>query len=89
MFRSTETIVLIIFSVSLFLFYRILVGSKIPGKKLLFLSFLVFFLSNIFTVVEGYILYKLFNVLEHVSIFVGSVLLLISVIYILRKKGGT
>ena len=48
--------------------------TRIPGFKILFVSFLVLFVGLVLTIAEGFFLGHLMNVLEHLCYAVSSLL---------------
>lgn len=70
--ESTELFVLLLFLVALPLLVALFRDAALPGKRYFFFSFLFLLLSNIFTVVEGWLLPKLFDLMEHLFIMFAS-----------------
>ena len=64
--------------------------QRIPHVSLLLCSFAALFLSCLFTVIEGLISPDLFNVLEHLSIMAGAILLALwsGLVFGCRKQEG-
>jgi len=81
---NTEFFVLIVYIAGLVFLSSPLRELELPGKNILFVALIAFLFSNIFTVVEEYILNAFFNHLEHLFIFIGSVLLLIGSVMMMQ-----
>ena len=86
---STELFVMIVFILGTPILAMILRSSRIPGSGLFIAAYTMLTLSNIFTVVEGLWFEALFNILEHVSVFAGSLVLLAALITLLRARRRT
>ncbi|MBP8083201.1 MAG: hypothetical protein KAZ87_08385 [Spirochaetes bacterium] len=79
---------MIIFAIGYPLFWNLILRSKIKGKNCFIASYTSILFSNIFTVIEEYYFYALFNALEHICITLGSVLLLAAVLKFTEKNSG-
>ena len=77
---STEVFVMVIFIVGCPFFYFMLRDSDLRGRKFFKLAYVLLTLSNIFTVVEEFWLYSLFNTCEHLCITIASIMMLVAVI---------
>ncbi|TGK88002.1 hypothetical protein EHQ23_03905 [Leptospira bourretii] len=82
MYQISEVLNLIFDTIGLLITLRLLWSGLIPKFYYLILGFVCVWLSNIFTVVEGYVFPDFFNVLEHSFYFISSLLFLVS----LRKE---
>ncbi|TGN05794.1 hypothetical protein EHR08_07610 [Leptospira bandrabouensis] len=78
MYQISEVLNLIFDSVGLLITLRLLTAGLIPKFHFLILGFLCIWLSNIFTVVEGFWFHDFFNLLEHSFYFLASILFLVS-----------
>ncbi|PJZ44550.1 hypothetical protein [Leptospira brenneri] len=78
MYQLSEVLNLIFDSVGLLITLRLFWTDLIPKFYFLILGFFCVWLSNIFTVVEGFYFPDFFNILEHSFYFVSSLLFLIS-----------
>ncbi|MCW7468465.1 hypothetical protein [Leptospira kanakyensis] len=78
MYQISEVLNLIFDSVGLLITLRLFWTGLIPKFHFLILGFFCIWLSNIFTVVEGYFFPDFFNILEHSFFFISSLLFLIS-----------
>ncbi|MCG6141712.1 hypothetical protein EHR01_06840 [Leptospira mtsangambouensis] len=78
MYQISEVLNLIFDTIGLLITLRLLWSGLIPKFYFLILGFVCVWLSNIFTVVEGYIFPDFFNVLEHSFYFISSLLFLVS-----------
>jgi len=77
---SSEFFVLAVFLAGIFLYWRLLKDSALPGRHLFFVAFLFFLVSNIATVVEEFLLYRFFDMLEQICITGGSLFLLAGIL---------
>lgn len=82
MYQISEVLNLIFDTIGLLITLRLLWSGLIPKFYYLILGFVCVWLSNIFTVVEGYVFPDFFNVLEHSFYFISSLLFFVS----LRKE---
>lgn len=78
MYQISEVLNLIFDSVGLVITLRLLVSGFIPKFYYLILGFFCVWLSNIFTVIEGFFFHDFFNLLEHSFYFLSSILFLVS-----------
>ncbi|EMJ88287.1 hypothetical protein [Leptospira meyeri] len=78
MYQISEVLNLIFDTIGLLITVRLLWSGLIPKFYFLILGFVCVWLSNIFTVVEGFIFPDFFNVLEHSFYFISSLLFLVS-----------
>lgn len=78
MYQISEVLNLIFDSVGLLITLRLLTAGLIPKFHFLILGFLCIWLSNIFTVAEGFWFHDFFNLLEHSFYFLASILFLVS-----------
>lgn len=78
MYQISEVLNLIFDSVGLLITLRLLSLGLIPKFHFLILGFFCVWLSNIFTVIEGFFFQDFFNLLEHTFYFLSSVLFLVS-----------
>ncbi len=62
----------------IYLLYLVKTQSR-TLKTFWFLAIVMIFISQIFTILEGYFLPELFNLIEHFSTFLASVAILLSV----------
>ncbi|MBP9022194.1 MAG: hypothetical protein KBH06_03230 [Spirochaetes bacterium] len=83
---STEIFVMIVFAIGYPLFWNLIVRSKIKGKKYFIAAYTAILFSNIFTVLEEYYFAEIFNALEHISITIGSIFLLVAVVKFTGKE---
>ncbi|MCG6908525.1 MAG: hypothetical protein LJE94_00205 [Deltaproteobacteria bacterium] len=83
---STEFFVMVIFIAGGPFFYVVLRSSELPGRRYFMGAYVFLLLSNIFTVVEEFWLNSFFNTCEHVSIALGSVGMLATVVKLTRKS---
>lgn len=77
---STEIFVMMVFAIGYPLFWNLIIRSKINGKNFFIAAYTAILLSNIFTVAEEYYFAEIFNALEHISISIGAILLLVAVV---------
>ncbi|MCT8335338.1 hypothetical protein NUH30_16775 [Leptospira sp. 85282-16] len=78
MYQISEVLNLIFDSVGLLITVRLLTSGLIPKFHFLISGFFCIWLSNIFTVVEGFWFHDFFNLLEHSFYFLASILFLVS-----------
>lgn len=78
MYQISEVLNLIFDSVGLIITFRLLWSGLIPKFYFLIFGFFCVWLSNIFTVVEGFWFPDFFNVLEHSFYFISALLFLVS-----------
>ncbi|EKJ88028.1 hypothetical protein CLV96_3635 [Leptospira meyeri] len=78
MYQISEVLNLIFDTIGLLITVRLLWSGLIPKFYFLILGFVCVWLSNIFTVVEGFIFPDFFNVLEHSFYFISSLFFLVS-----------
>ncbi|TGL53639.1 hypothetical protein EHQ55_00580 [Leptospira meyeri] len=78
MYQISEVLNLIFDTIGLLITVRLLWSGLIPKFYFLIFGFVCVWLSNIFTVVEGFIFPDFFNVLEHSFYFISSLLFLVS-----------
>lgn len=78
MYQISEVLNLIFDSVGLVITLRLLASGFIPKFYYLILGFFCVWLSNIFTVIEGFFFHDFFNLLEHSFYFLSSILFLVS-----------
>lgn len=78
MYQISEVLNLIFDSVGLVIALRLLGSGFIPKFYYLILGFFCVWLSNIFTVIEGFFFHDFFNLLEHSFYFLSSILFLVS-----------
>ncbi|MBM9589919.1 hypothetical protein JWG41_05645 [Leptospira sp. 201903075] len=78
MYQISEVLNLIFDSVGLIITLRLLWSGLIPKFYFLIFGFFCVWLSNIFTVVEGFWFPDFFNLLEHSFYFISSLLFLVS-----------
>lgn len=78
MYQISEVLNLIFDSVGLVITLRLLGSGYIPKFHYLILGFFCVWLSNIFTVIEGFFFHDFFNLLEHSFYFLSSILFLVS-----------
>ena len=88
---STEVFVMVIFLVGVPFVYVMLRGSDMRGREFFMLAFFFLTLSNIFTVAEEFWFNALFNMFEHLSITIGSAMMLVAMLKLTSKSkpGGT
>lgn len=86
MILSTELFVMVVFIIGFPLFTGALRGAELPGSLFFILSYLFLLLSNIFTVIEEFCLYNVFNTLEHLMIAAGALMMLIAVWTLTKAK---
>jgi len=86
MVYSTELFVMVVFILGTPILTGIIRSSRIPGAPFFITAYVLLTLSNIFTVVEGLWFERLFNALEHVSVFASSLSILAAVIALLRAR---
>jgi len=77
---STEVFVMIIFIASGPFFYFILRDLDLQGRNCFIGAYVFLTLSNTFTVLEEFWFNFFFNACEHLSITIGSIMLLVAVI---------
>lgn len=82
----TEIFVLTMFLIALPLCVMLFRSTRLPGDRYFFLSFLALLFSNVFTVVEGWLMPAFFNELEHLFIFLSSVSMFIAVFSFVRDR---
>jgi hypothetical protein len=83
---STEIFVMMVFAIGYPLFWNLIIRSKINGKNFFIAAYTAILLSNIFTVAEDYYFAEIFNALEHISIAIGSIFLLVAVVKFTGKE---
>lgn len=72
MFQESELINLFISIVSLFILLPFIIKQESPGLKTFLLAFLFVLCSQIFTVIEGFYLPNVFNILEHLTYVIAG-----------------
>ena len=83
---STEFFVMAIFIVGSPFFFFMLRDSDLQGRRFFMGAYIFLTLSNIFTVVEEFWLNAIFNICEHASIALGSIMILVAVIKLTAKN---
>lgn len=83
---SIEVFIMLIF-IAGFFFYYSLWNSGFPGDRYFFSSYVFLTLSNIFAVIEEYWLNTFFNICEHLSITLASIMILAAVITLTKSSG--
>jgi len=83
---SSEFFVLAVFLAGIFLYWRLLRDSALPGRHLFLTAFLFFLVSNIATVVEEFLFYNFFDMLEQICITGGSLFLLAGILKLTARR---
>ena len=70
------TLLVLVFGIGILIF---VIGNlpqlrKIPLYRILIAGFIAFFMSWVFTVLEGLFWYRFFNLIRHVCLLTGSIL---------------
>lgn len=73
-------------SLLLILVYFSLSSSRVKVPGFFLTSILVVTMGQIFTVLEGFFLENMFDILEHLSYLTGSVFILLSFLHPLKRK---
>ncbi len=76
---TTEIFVLAVFVVALPIYLLMLKSAKLPGEIFFLSAYLFFLLSNILTVIEGWILPDIMNIFEHLAITTGSLCFMLGI----------
>jgi len=72
--------------IGFFLFAFLYRRKAVPRYPLLFAGFLCILASNAFTVIEGFIFYDAFNLLEHLAFLAATCFFLAGIILDVRKN---
>ena len=72
MYQINEVMTLVFWIIGFLLFAFLYHKKAIPPYPLLFTGFFCILASNAFTIIEGFIFYEAFNLLEHVAYFAAA-----------------
>ncbi|MCJ7616190.1 MAG: hypothetical protein MUO43_06595 [Desulfobacterales bacterium] len=86
MFQESEIINIILALISILMFAFVFKKMGLPKLPLLYIGFIFMLCGYLFTVIEGVIWYKFFNLLEHLCYAVSGILFAAGCFSIIRHS---
>jgi len=86
MYQINEVMSLVFWVVGCLLFAYLSRRKAVPRYPLLFAAFLCILSSNVFTIIEGFVFYDAFNLLEHLAYLAAAGFFLAGIILEIRER---
>lgn len=89
MIQTSEVLNLVFDTIGIVLVFSLYRIGVIHRYTYIFTGFLCVWLSNIFTVMEGFVFPEALNILEHVSYFASGIFFLVGIVDYLKNTGDS